>query len=68
MLHFKILIKTQFFSFVTGFMRSYTEVHVKSFIKDHIIIIYSITSVSNDIIDDVIKIANFSGADGTEIR
>ena len=48
-------------------MRSYTKVHVKMFIKGHIIIIHGITCVSNDIIDDVIKFAKFSVADGTEI-
>ena len=40
MLHFKILIKTQFFSY---FMRSYTKVHMKICIKGHIIIIHGIT-------------------------
>ena len=37
------------------------------FINGHIIIIYGITCVSNDIIDDVIKFAKFSVAYGTEI-
>ena len=50
-------------------MRSYMKVHVKLFffIKDHIIIIHSITCVSNDIIDDVIKFGKISVADGIEI-
>ena len=48
-------------------MRSYTEVHVKIFIKGHIIIIHCITSVSYDNIDDVIKFAKFCSADGTEM-
>ena len=39
------------------FMRSYAEVHVKVFIKGHIIIIHGIACVSNDSIDDVIKFA-----------
>ena len=39
-------------------MRSCTEVHVEIFIiKGHIIISHGITSVSYDIIDDVIKFA-----------
>ena len=44
-------------------MRSYTNVHVKFFIKGNVIIIHGITCVSNDIIDDVIIFANFSVAD-----
>ena len=51
------------------FMRSYTKVHAACdvFTKGHIIIIHGITCVSNNIIDDVIKFAKFSVADGTEI-
>ena len=48
------------------FMRSYTKVHVKLLMMGHIIIIHGITYDSNDIIDDVIKVAN-SVSDGTEI-
>ena len=43
-------------------MRSCTKVHVKFFIKGHIIIIHGITCVSNDI-----KLAKISVADDTEI-
>ena len=48
-------------------MCSYTKVHMQFFIKGHIIIIHGITWVSNDSIDNVIKYAKFSVADGTEI-
>ena len=48
-------------------MRSYTKVHMKICIKGHIIIIHGITCVSNDIINDAIKIAKFNAADATEI-
>ena len=60
MLHFKLLIKTHFvFKFCHMFMRSYTKVHAKLLMKGHIIIIHGITYDSNDIIDDVIKVAKF---------
>ena len=48
-------------------MCSFTKVHVKIFIKGREIIGRVMPCLSDDIIDNAIKFAKFSVADGTEI-
>ena len=59
-------IKTQCFVLLDFYALIYKSACEVFFIKGHIIIIHNIICVSKDIIDDVIKFAKFSAANGTE--